>query len=193
MNNKDGKKGIIFLIVLVMSVVGIISFLLCYEDEETYVETSATDVGSRENVATETTKLLAVHIVGSVSKPGVYYVENGAIVNDVVKLAGGLTKDADVSVTNLASAVTQGMMIRIYSVEEVKKGEVITETSKGLININTAGKETLMELPGIGEAKAEAIISYREQNGAFKDIKDIMNIPGIKEALYNKIKDHITS
>ena len=68
----------------------------------------------------------------------------------------------------------------------------MTENTSGKVNINTASKELLMTLPGIGEAKAESIIKYREENGGFKNIQDIMNISGIKEGAFQKIKDLIT-
>lgn len=186
--------NVITCIVLVLAVIGVAVFLICYDESDT-VDIIAADKSSLEtgSYGEETTLTMAVHIVGCVEKPGVYYVDEGAIVNDVVKLAGGLTKDADVSVTNLARRVTDGMMITIYSKRQVAEGNTALEAGKQVqININTADKERLMSLPGIGESKATAIISYRNKNGGFKEIKEIMNISGIKEAVFNKIKDYIT-
>lgn len=71
-------------------------------------------------------------------------------------------------------------------------GEVTEGTENNKININTAGKEELMMLTGIGEAKAESIMDYREKNGSFTSIEELMQIEGIKEGVFNKIKDDIT-
>ena len=152
-----------------------------------------------------------VDIKGMVNNPGVYEVESGKRVNDVITMAGGLTEDADTSNINLAKIVTDEMTIIIYSKEEVLekyKSEVcicdcpyiendacITETNNntsGLININTASIEELMSLPGLGEAKAKLIIEYREKNGNYKSIENIKEVSGIGEAIFEKIKDYIT-
>ncbi len=203
MNNKKLKQGL-FLLIFLFAVAGITAFFLCYKEkdavsvndfihQDTEIKDSL-DIKDDDSREKETTlSKLAVHIVGCVVKPGVYYMNDGDIVNDVVNAAGGLTKKADVSVTNLAARITDGMMIVIYSGEQVKKGEVKNNLkNNSQVNINTASKEELMTLAGIGEAKAEAIISYRKKNGNFKETSDIMNIPGIKEAVFNKIKDSIT-
>lgn len=193
MNNKKFTRLIVFLVVILI-VAGTVSFVMC-NDDSVEIEPIGT-TGYIEEEESETTEAdeLAVHIVGCVVRPGVYYLKEGHIVNDVVMLAGGLTKNADVSVTNLAQRITDGMMITIYSKEQVANGQIKGNRSEGsLVNINTAEKEELMELPGIGESKAEAIISYRNKSGGFKDITEIMNISGIKEAVFNKIKDYITA
>ena len=147
-----------------------------------------------------------VDIKGSVKKPGVYKVNDGMIVNDLIKLAGGLTKNAYTKNVNLASKLKEGMVVYIYSkneltnttnkiindvkytTEEVKDN---TNPSNGLVNINTATLEELMTLTGIGESKAIAIIEYRNSN-PFKTIEDIMNVSGIGEAAFAKIKSNIT-
>ena len=93
--------------------------------------------------------------------------------------------------------LSDGQMIYVPRVDDEiesfssETGVPSEENSDGRININTASKEMLMELPGIGESKAESILSFREENGNFGSVEDIMNVPGIKEALYNKIKDYI--
>ena len=153
-----------------------------------------------------------VDIKGMVNNPGVYEVENGKRVNDVITMAGGLTEEADTSNINLAKIVSDEMTIIIYSKEEVLekyKKEVcicdcpyiendacITETNNdntsNLININSASKEELMNVPGLGEAKAKSIIEYREKNGNFKTVEDIKQVSGIGEAIFEKIKDYIT-
>ena len=117
-------------------------------------------------------------------------------------LAGGFTADADTEAVNMAAGIEDGMQIVIPTetdrTQEMtgnssdRTGETAArKTESQLVNINTADKETLMSLPGIGAGKAEAVIAYREAGGVFKDIKDIMLVDGIKEGVYAKIKDKI--
>ena len=99
---------------------------------------------------------------------------------------------------NQAEEVSDGQMIRILTKEEAKEapmqkeGAAASEASDGKINLNTADAGALMTLPGIGESKARSILSYREENGGFSSVEEIMNITGIKEGVYSKIKEYIT-
>lgn len=140
-----------------------------------------------------------VHIVGAVKKPGVYIFDGKPRVIEVVEKAGGFKKDAIRTGINQAEVVEDGAQIVIESSKEKEtvpaSGEK-TDTgelqgSSNLVNINSAAKEELMTLTGIGEAKAISIISYRETKGKFKKIEDIMNITGIKEGVFEKIKNQI--
>lgn len=144
----------------------------------------------------ESNNFICVHITGYVVNPGVYDVAKGARIYEVVRLAGGFLPEADESYLNLAAVVVDGQKIQVLSKEEAATAKPFvspseSETSTKLININTATKEELMQLPGIGESRALSIISYREKNGGFKEISDIMKISGIKEAAFDKIKDYI--
>jgi len=146
----------------------------------------------------------AVHITGQVANPGVYWLPEDAIVQDVVELAGGLTAEADTFSVNLARRIGDGMRLHIPSVNdsvkdwlinEGKSGQNSTETGDSgsiLVNINTASMSELMKLSGVGESTAQDIISYREEHGNFASIEEIMNVPGIKEAKFNKMKKYIT-
>lgn len=165
-----------------------------------------------------------IDIKGAIKNPGVYQVENNLTVNDVIKIAGGLTKDADTSLINLAKKINDEMVIIIYTKEEVKKSNLVntvikvvekecvcpniendgclnteikdTITNKEenkLININTATKEELQTISGIGESKANNIIKYRKEFGNFKTIEDIKNVEGIGDTLYETIKIYITT
>lgn len=143
-----------------------------------------------------------VHICGEVQTPGVYELTADSRICDVLLLAGGFTADADTEAVNMAAGIEDGMQI-VIPTETDRTSETTGnssdrtgETSAGKtesqpVNINTADKETLMSLPGIGAGKAEAVIAYREAGGVFKDIKDIMLVDGIKEGVYAKIKDKI--
>ena len=145
--------------------------------------------------AWEETKI-PVYVCGAVNSPGVYYVSSTALKQEALDLAGGFTEDAAVDYINLAETVVSGEKIYFPYIYELQDGynmqpEQPDSGSSRYININTATKEQLMTLPGIGESKAEAIIKYREKNGPFQNIQDITKIPGIKEGVYNNIKDHI--
>lgn len=174
------------------------------KEEEVVVE-------EEPEILKEEEEKVVVDIKGMVANPGVYEVSSSSRVNDVIELAGGLLENADTSLINLAKIVSDEMTIIIYSNEEVLlkyKEEVCvcdcplisndaciesgSEDSGALVNINTASKEELMTVSGIGEAKAESIIKYREDNGSFSAIEDIMNVSGIGESLFEKIKDYIT-
>lgn len=143
-----------------------------------------------------------VHICGEVRTPGVYELTADSRICDVLLLAGGFTADADTEAVNMAAGIEDGMQIVIPTETDrtqemtgnssYRTGETAAgKTESQLVNINTADKETLMSLPGIGAGKAEAVIAYREAGGVFKDIKDIMLVDGIKEGVYAKIKDKI--
>ena len=110
--------------------------------------------------------------------------------------AGGLKEGAAAESLNQAQEAQDGQQIYVPSIEEASGGEaseagVPAEASDGKMNLNTAAKEQLMTLTGIGEAKAAAIIRYREENGGFRSIEELMEVEGIKEGVFNKIKDQI--
>ena len=149
-----------------------------------------------EEIAETSVRLIAVYVCGAVVNPGVYQLEEGARVIQAIEAAGGVCNDAKQHYLNLAGFVNDGDKIYVPSTEEIESGYIQDNTyeSSGnilCININTATKSELMQLPGIGESKADSIISYRKEHGNFKTTEDIMLINGIKEAVYNQIKDYI--
>ena len=153
---------------------------------------SGADVSAESRNASASTEraLLYVYLTGAVHEPGVYVLPEGSRLFEAVVRAGGLTEDADLSGINEASFLSDGQHIHVP-----KYGEPIQDASAGsseeIVNINTAGPETLVLLPGIGEAKAAAIVRYRNANGPFSCIEDIMNVSGIGKALFEQIKDRI--
>lgn len=150
----------------------------------------------KDNQATDYTadeKECIVYVCGAVNNPDVYSLPGGAIKKDALMAAGGFTDGAALDYVNLAEGVSDGEKIYFPYEDELADGIIVAKEDEtdGLININTAGSEQLMTLPGIGEKKAQDIIDYREEQGNFKNIEDIKNVNGIKESIYNKIKDKI--
>lgn len=160
------------------------------------------DLEAISNVTEETgqeDKKLVVYICGAVAVPGVYELPADARVIQAIEAAGGLLEDADTVTVNQAKRLEDGEQICILTKEEAEAIQSSTivdgidasgETVK--VNINLADEATLMTLPGIGQAKAAAIIEYRETNGKFTSITELMNISGIKESVFSKIEDKIT-
>ncbi|MEG0988330.1 MAG: helix-hairpin-helix domain-containing protein [Clostridium sp.] len=134
---------------------------------------------------------ILVHVCGEVISPGVYEMEVGSRIYEAVERAGGCTTDAASDFLNMAQVLEDGMKIMV---PDCKAAEAILEQgdTSAKININTASKEQLMTLKGIGESRAEDIISYRKEYGSFDKIEDIMKVAGIKEAAFQKIRENIT-
>jgi len=146
---------------------------------------------------------LVVHVCGAVNEPGVYTLAPGSRLFEAIALAGGFSAEAALDYHNLARSISDGERIYILSVEEAEifsiqqqvageEGAESGSAENGLVNLNTATVEQLMELPGIGESKAVGILEYRARVGQFTAIEEIRNVSGIGEAMYEKIKDKIT-
>lgn len=161
-----------------------------------------------------------VYVCGAVNNPGVYDVYDDARIIDAIEAAGGMLEDAGAEYLNLASSIKDGQKIYVPTKQEIEEaiggnGTVSANVNiispqltmmdesngdakdasgatKDLVNINTADATTLMTLPGIGQSKADKIIAYRQKNGGFNSIEDIMLVGGIKEGLFNKVKDYIS-
>lgn len=127
---------------------------------------------------------ILVDIKGAVKYPGVYTIFSTALVKDIVTMAGGFLENADTSELNLVREITANEMLVIPFKSDAMRNSKI--------NINNATKEDLMTLPGIGMAKANAIIEYRTKNGYFSKIEDIEKVAGISETIFNQIKTFIT-
>ena len=150
-------------------------------------------------------EMLYVYVCGCVCEPGVYGLERGARIYEAIEAAGGMTGEADANSINLAMQIKDQMQIYVPSVSEVQSGtpypgqdHSVSETGGdagadiGKININTADAALLDTLPGIGASKAEDIVNYREEHGGFLSIEELMNIPGIKSGIFEKLKDLVT-
>lgn len=143
-----------------------------------------TVVVSKDAKETEKTGEIVVYVCGAVKKPGVYHLPKGTRIQDAIEQAGGFAEGADETSQNLAALLEDEMQLTVPFIN--------TEGQSKKVNLNTADKEELMTLPGVGDSKAESILQYRKENGRFRKIEDIMEIPGIKEGMFEKIKDDIT-
>ncbi len=185
---------------------------------EAHADTAGTDGSSGEDAAAGEqassgsdaeldSAVICVYICGAVEKPGVYTLPAGGRVYQLLEMAGGFAPDADEKSVNLAQALEDGAMVFIPTEEESAAGidapaysaaASTGEASDGAgaaeekVNINTADANTLTALNGIGEAKAAAIVAYREEHGAFQSLEEIMEVSGIGEGTFDKIKDSIT-
>ena len=150
-------------------------------------DTSGTeeDKGMQEESCGEEETYVYVHVCGAVRSPGVYMTEEAA--GEYVNQAETVTDGGRIYVPTLEEAQEYGAGVAEKGITSGTDGNI-----QGKININTAGKEELMQLTGIGEAKAQSILDYREEHGRFTAVEELMQIEGIKEGVFNKIKDNIT-
>ena len=213
------RKQIILGIIIFIIIGGIVGFFI-YKNKDK-LKSKKEDIVVEKKLAKKKEEVIdkiQVDIKGQINYPGIYKVDSNLRVMDVIKLAGDLTENADTSVINLSKKVTDEMVIIIYSKDEVadfKKTKEIEKQveercvqkdenslvndacinssfSNGKVNINTASIDELKNLTGIGEKKAKDIISYREKNGSFNSIEDIMKVSGIGESSFAQIKEDIT-
>ena len=154
-------------------------------------------------VPTETVQEVYVHVCGAVATEGVYMLPKGSRLTDAVTAAGGFTEEADTTYHNLAAELSDGQKVYVPTLAETEalpvaeKAGKVSETGEGTpvangkVNINTATKEELMTLRGIGEAKAESILLYRHKVGPFQIIEELKHVSGIGDAMFERIKDGI--
>lgn len=165
------------------------------EGEETSVE--ANMIEEEEKVT-----VMLIDVKGAVKNPGVYEAREGDRVNDIILKAGGILEKGEKNAVNFAMKVSDEMIIYVPFIGEEEDGALMTEASnqaqtsssskEGLININKASETELLQIPGVGPAKATAIIEYREQNGGFSAKEDMKKISGIGEKTYEKLEAFIT-
>ena len=189
------------------------------ENQKEEVSQNQVENGTDSDAAGEQEHEIYVHICGAVKNPGVYQATSTSRLIDVVQQAGGLEEDAAEEFINLAQSVVDGKQFYIpnrsdvdekdamdyvatHATEEEGNSDITEDKNEynnenqrektKLIDLNQATKEELMTIPGIGDAKAQLILDYRQDNGGFHTIEDVMNIRGIKQGLFQKMKDYIT-
>lgn len=201
------------IIIAAVIVVGIFIFYMSTKTKESDYSTineiteQETEEVEEETEEKEVPKEIVVHITGAVQNEGIVKLKEGSRIIDAVEAAGGMTSDANLKMINLAYAIRDGQKIYIPRVSDLEEGVEISgdtgiygtmdtemqidSNANTKININTANKNQLTSITGIGESTANKIIQYREKNGKFKNIEEIKNVSGIGELKYNNIKDYI--
>lgn len=141
----------------------------------------------------ESRQMIYVHVCGAVKSPGVVELTEGSRGADALQAAGGFLDTAQEDYVNLAEKLSDGQKLYFPDKEEAcLLAEEEARLRSGLVNINTADAEELCELPGIGSARAQDIIAYREVNGGFRQKEDLMKVSGIKESTFNRLCGKIT-
>lgn len=208
------RKYIILVFIICLLLVCVGYYYYSYDDMDDIV------VNEDISVSTTTKEVVSngifVDVKGAVKKPGVYELTSDDKVIDAINMAGGLSSNAVTYNINLSKRLSNEMVIYVFTKKELTttsvtiksdtecKCEVVEVNNcitrdesndsdvNNKININTGTKEQLITLNGIGDSKADAIIKYRDENGLFKSIEDILNVSGISKTIYEKIKDSIT-
>lgn len=165
--------------------------LTLVQEDATASETAA-DSAAPENASGE----VVVHVAGAVTSPGVYTLPADSRVDDAVRAAGA-TADADLSQLNLAQKLADGQKITVpvagaAPADGSSAATTADSDNGGLININTATQEDLESLPSIGEVRAQAIITYREEHGGFRTIDELKEVSGIGDKIFADISPHVT-
>lgn len=206
------KKNIIKIILIVIIVLIIIVYNFFIKKEEfeefDYSDFIVDGANGIENnnlneIINEKNKI-KVYVIGEVKNPGVVEIEEGDRIEDAIILAGGTTENTDLSKINLAYYLEDGQKIVVPSIndnvedqeennnEDLSEDGIVGESSNdSKVNINTASEAELQTLSGIGESLAERIVTYREENGKFKNIEDLKNVSGIGDKKFESLKEYI--
>lgn len=182
----------------------------CGKDTKDYMNTDIVPETEMQADSQEETQILSIseesqdkiciYICGCIKQPGVYFLEAQSRVCDALNAAGGFTEDAATDYWNQARLLLDGEMIYVPTKEEAKNqilpqisqsNQMSKEDTQEKVNINTASKEELMKIPTVGETRAEHILAYRKEHGKFSSISDIKKVSGIKDGVFDKIKDYI--
>lgn len=196
----NGRKSILFMALLPVAVLSLIFSVLFINQErllkqkENMLE-SYYHPGDKQGPAlkdNQEPQKITVHVCGQVKEPDVYEMDEGSRVIDAIKAAGGLSEDAFVDGINLAALLEDSQKIYVPGSQDASGAQgdgLIYEESQNRINLNTATKEQLDSLPGIGPVISQKILDYREKYGGFSDLEELKNISGIGQKKYEEIKD----
>lgn len=177
------RYGIVLLIVAML-----FDLTACKAKQNATFDLDAKDTQEETKSSKEANIDIYVYVCGAVEREGVYRLPAGSRIYEAVEMAGGFREDAATAEVNQAEVLQDEARVYVPTFAEVVAGEAEND---GKINLNKATKEELMTLPGVGASRAESIIQYRNENGGFKSIDEIMLISGIKDGLFEKIKDLI--
>lgn len=198
---ENNKKIIVYILIGIVVLIASIKLIDIYyqnnnnNNEEITIQNVLTTEDESEKIENETIK---VYVTGEVKNQGVIELEQGSRIVDAIEKAGGQTEEANLKNVNLAYELEDGQKIYIPNKSEENTNEITDDGVTGIdskendtININKADEKELQELNGIGESLASSIIKYREDNGKFKNIEDLKNVPGIGESKFSNIKEKI--
>lgn len=177
------KKYKSYILCITIIILSIISVIIQYIDKNNKINLNSVSVEEKQ-------EKIAVYINGEVNNPGVYYLEPNSRLYELLDLCGGVTENANINNINLARKLVDSDMITITQKVDEELEYIEELENDGKININTASKEELMTLNGIGEQTANKIIEYRKIS-KFNDIEDIMNVGGIGLSKFESIKEDI--
>lgn len=168
------------------------------EKQEVLEEAQAVEEEGSKPQKTEETEAqegaIYVYVCGQVADPGVYELKKSSRLYEALEAAGGMTETAADTYLNQAESLKDGQKVYVPSKEEAESSPAPApegEKDDGKVDLNKASKEELMTLDGIGEARADAILKYREDGGGFHSAEELKEVEGIKDGIYNKIKDKI--
>ncbi len=204
--SRQEKIVLLFIIAIIIIIFG---WKLYLQEKSSISIISANQENREISLSTEENAnegICIIHISGAVQQPGVYQLSNGERIIDAVKVAGGVTEKANLDAVNLAAHLHDGQRIIIPYISEgvddvlnatveenlISRGLNFSQSSS-LLNINIATARELESLPGIGTILAERIVEYRKDNGIFRKIEDVKNVPGIGEKKYEAMKEMITT
>lgn len=183
----------IYVFYLVVVILSITSIVIQAVDRKNTLQVNS-------NIVKGKNEKIAVYITGAVKNPGVYYLEENSRLSNLLDICGGIESNADIEQINLAKKLVDSDKINIPVKQEKSEDKILDsdnskekeneKSSKSKVNINSASKEELMSLNGIGESTATKIIEYRKTQ-KFLEIEDIMNVSGIGNSKFDKIKDNI--
>ncbi|PQZ58590.1 MULTISPECIES: helix-hairpin-helix domain-containing protein [Bacillus] len=193
----DFQKKWLGLVVIIGTLIFLFFWKMNQHTEQTLIttEVQAKDVEKKSKPkildTKEQKKIIIIDVKGAVFKEGVYEMKEGDRVKEAVEKAGGLLPDADMKKVNLAQMVQDQMLLYVPNKNELVQEGTTFSKSEGKVQINTASKEQLEKITGIGSRKAESILKYREEHGPFQKIDDLLEIDGIGAKSLEKIKDQI--
>jgi competence protein ComEA len=187
------KKSSFFIAAAVV----IIIFLVFTKEEsaqhtnDLHEVTASENLLEQESFTNQTSSTAIIDVKGAIVNPGVYEIAMDSRINDAIILAGGFTSDADQSQVNLAQKVQDEMIIDVPKIGNVGEESVADSKENGKVKINYATQTEIETLPGIGPSKAQAIIQYREENGFFHSLEDLLQVSGIGQKTVENMQEEI--
>ena len=197
MNKENRKKFILPVVIIIIIGIVVIKIIDNNYQKDNVDEIKITNIVEESDDKSD--EKIKVYVTGEVKNQGVIELDEGSRIVDAIEKAGGQTAQANLKNVNLAYTLEDGQKIYIPNINEPSDessitdndGVVDSEEKESVVNINKASESELQQLKGIGQALASSIVQYREENGKFKAVEDIKNVPGIGENKFENIKENI--